>query len=408
MNDAMKWTMNTMPASDDAWSCLMNAENVAAARAFHQGFPQYTPTPLTALPHMAERLGLASIHVKDESYRFGLNAFKVLGASFAMARYIAAETGRPLAECTYDYLTSPALAKDFGQATFFTATDGNHGRGVAWAARELGQKASIRMPKGTTATRFNNIASLGAEVTIEDLYYNDCVRLAARQAAEEERAVLVQDTSWPGYEEIPGWIMQGYGTMAGEAADQLEKEGIAAPTHVFVQAGLGSLTAAVAAYYANRYGADAPVFVVVEATAADCFYQGALAGDGSPRTVDGDLATIMAGLACGEPSIIAWDILRNHANAFVSCPDWMAARGMRMLAAPLAGDPAICSGESGAIGMGIIDSIMCDPAYAELKDALGMGDRSRVLLFSTEGDTDPVRYRDIVWGGAWPSAASTL
>ena len=211
--------------------------------------------------------------------------------------------------------------------------------------------------------------------------------------------MVVQDTAWEGYEEIPAWIMQGYGTMAAEAARQLRQEEIGRPTHVFVQAGVGSLAGAVVGYFTNLFPNDPPKFIVMEAKAADCLYQGAVAGDGSPRIVTGDLQTIMAGLACGEPNIIGWDILRNHVSAFLSCPDWVSARGMRMLAAPLRGDPAVISGESGAVGMGVIDAIMTDDTYKDLRQALELDRNSHVLMFSTEGDTDPENYRKIVWGG---------
>ena len=403
MQPEIKWVANAMPKSADANLPIMSAENVGRARAFHAGFPQYSVTPLANLEGMASYLGLGDLFVKDESYRFGLNAFKVLGGSFAMANYIAEETGRDISACDFAYLASEQLQKDFGQATFFTATDGNHGRGVAWSAKRLGQKAVVRMPKGTVQSRFNNIAAEGAEVTIENLNYDDCVRLAAEQAAATEHGVIVQDTAWEGYEKIPSWIMQGYGTMATEAIEQLRAAGVARPTHVFVQAGVGSLAAAIAGFLANTYVDDPPVFVVVEADAADCLYQGALAADGNPRIAGGDLATIMAGLACGEPSAIAWDILRNHADVFLSCPDWVSAKGMRMLSAPMKGDPQVVSGESGAAGMGAVAAIMHDGAYADLREQLGLNTDSKVLLFSTEGDTDPVRYRDIVWGGAYPS-----
>ncbi|MDJ1121113.1 diaminopropionate ammonia-lyase [Olsenella sp. YH-ols2217] len=399
----LRWTLNTMPASEDKNLPVMSLENVAKARAFHESFPQYAVTPLADLEGMAGNLGLAGLYVKDESYRFGLNAFKVLGGSFAMARYIAQQTGKDVSETDFDYLTSDELANDFGQATFFTATDGNHGRGVAWAAQKLGQKAVVHMPKGTVATRKENIAKLGADVTIEELNYDDCVRLAAKEADETERGVIVQDTAWDGYEEIPSWIMQGYGTMSSEATEQLRALEVNRPTHVFVQAGVGSLASSVVGYFVNKFPSCPPKFVIMEAGAADCLYQGAVAADGDPRIVGGDLETIMAGLACGEPNTIGWDILRNHATAFLSCPDWMAAKGMRMLAAPVKGDPAVTSGESGAIGMGVIATVMTDPAYAELKDALGLDESSQVLLFSTEGDTDPVRYHEIVWNGAYPS-----
>ena len=403
MQPEMKWVLNKMPQSEDRNLQVMSLENVKKARAFHKSFPQYAVTPLANLEGMASSLGLGGLYVKDESYRFGLNAFKVLGGSFAMARYIADETGKDVSDCDFEYLTSEQLQKDFGQATFFTATDGNHGRGVAWAANRLGQKAVVHMPKGSTKTRFDNIAKEGAQVTIEELNYDDCVRLAAKEAEETEHAVIVQDTAWDGYEKIPSWIMQGYGTMAYEAAEQLRELEVNRPTHVFIQAGVGSLASAMVGYFTNLFPSNPPKFVIMEAGAADCLYKGALAADGEPRIVGGDLITIMAGLACGEPNTIGWDILRNHATAFISCPDWGSAKGMRMLAAPVKGDPSVVSGESGAVGMGVISTLMTDPAYKELRDALDLTTDSKVLLFSTEGDTDPVRYEEIVWDGAWQS-----
>ena len=397
--EMIKWVLNKMPKSGDQYLDIMSTENVEKARAFHRSFPQYTVTPLAKLDGMAAHLGLSSLSVKDESYRFGLNAFKVLGGSFAMARYIAGELGRDVSELSYDYLTSSDFRRDFGQATFFTATDGNHGRGVAWAANKLGQKAVIHMPKGSAKSRFDNIAKEGAQVTIEEVNYDDCVRMAAAEAAGTAHGVVIQDTAWEGYEEIPSWIMQGYATMADEAAEQMEER----PTHVFLQAGVGSMAGAVAGYFVNRYPEHPPKFVVMEAEAADCHYQSAIAGDGKMRMVGGDLRTIMAGLACGEPNPISWDILRSHATAFVSCPDWVSAKGMRMLAAPVKGDPAVCSGESGAVGMGVISVLMEDDDCRELREALELDSSSRALLFSTEGDTDPEQYRKIVWDGAYPA-----
>ena len=226
MKEQIKWTANRMPKSDDHNLELMSLSNVAKARFFHSSFPQYSITPLARLDGMAKYLGLGGLFVKDESFRFGLNAFKVLGGSFAMARYIAKEMGRDVSEMTYDYLTSEAFRREFGQATFFTATDGNHGRGVAWAAHKLGQKAVVHMPKGSSQARYENIAKEGAQVTIEEVNYDDCVRMAAAEAAETKHGVVVQDTAWEGYEEIPSWIMQGYGTMSGEAADQLRQMGV--------------------------------------------------------------------------------------------------------------------------------------------------------------------------------------
>lgn len=193
VSERIEWAVNEMPKSDDAHLGIMSLENVKKARAFHESFPQYSVTPLACLDQQAKRLGIAGLAVKDESYRFGLNAFKVLGGSFAMANYIADETNKDVADCTYDYLTSDELARDFGQATFFTATDGNHGRGVAWAANKLGQKAVVHMPKGSTKPRFDNIAAEGAKVTIEEVNYDECVRMAAAEADACDRGVIVQD-----------------------------------------------------------------------------------------------------------------------------------------------------------------------------------------------------------------------
>ena len=401
MEPKMKWKLNTMPKGDGNELEIMALENVANARAFHESFPQYSITPLAKLDKMAEYLGLNTLCIKDESYRFGLNAFKVLGGSFAMAKYIAKELGKDVSEMTYDYLTSAALKEEFGQATFCTATDGNHGRGVAWAANKLGQKAIVHMPKGSSKYRFDNIAKENAKVTIEEVNYDECVRIAAAEADAVEHGVIVQDTAWEGYTEIPSWIMQGYATMGSEALEQLKGYGVERPDVVILQAGVGCMAGAICAYIVNSYPDNPPKIVIAEAGIADCLYQGAVANDGKYRIVDGDLQTIMAGLACGEPNIVCWEILRNHVTAFCSCPDWMAAKGMRMLAAPVKGDPAVCSGESGAIGMGVIASLMTDPDYAELKEALGLNADSKVLLFSTEGDTDPDKYKSIVWGGEY-------
>lgn len=376
----------------------MSLEEMEKASNFHKSFPQYEVTPLTRLSGLAGHLGLKRLYVKDESYRFGLNAFKVLGGSYAIARYIAQQTGKDVSEIPYNVLTSEKLREEFGQATFFTATDGNHGRGIAWAANKLGQKCVVRMPKGTTQTRLENIAKENATVTIENLNYDDCVRMAAKEAENTEHGIMVQDTAWEGYEEIPTWIMQGYGTLAMEADQQLAEDGCR-PTHIFIQAGVGSLAGAVVGYFANRFKENPPVMVVVEANAADCLYRSAMQGDGSRVDVTGDMLTIMAGLACGEANTVSWDILRNHADAFVSCPDWVSANGSRIYGAPVKGDTQVISGESGSVTMGLVHALMTKPEYKDIKEALKLDADSEVLLVSSEGDTDPDRYREITWEG---------
>ena len=401
MTDGLKWTVNHVPGSDDKFLDLMSEENVTKANEFHKSFPQYSVTPLQKLSALASYLGVKGIYCKDESYRFGLNAFKVLGGSYAMGRYIAKELGRDISQLPYNVLSSDKLREEFGQATFFTATDGNHGRGVAWAAKRLGQKAVVRMPKGTTKTRFDNIAKEGAEVTIEEVNYDDCVRMAAAEAAKTEHGIIVQDTAWAGYEEIPSWIMQGYGTLVLEADKQLKENGVDRPTHVFVQAGVGSLAGAVVGYFAHKYKENPPVMVVCEASAADCLYRSAVQADGNLVNVTGDLQTIMAGLACGEGNTIGWDILKNHVTVFASCPDWMSAKATRIYANPLENDPHIISGESGSVPLGLAYIALHDEDAKDLKEALKLDENSNILVISTEGDTDPVRYREIVWDGLY-------
>ena len=406
MTDGLKWTVNHVPGSDDKFLDLMSEENVTKANEFHKSFPQYSVTPLQKLSALASYLGVKGIYCKDESYRFGLNAFKVLGGSYAMGRYIAKELGRDISQLPYNVLSSDKLREEFGQATFFTATDGNHGRGVAWAAKRLGQKAVVRMPKGTTKTRFDNIAKEGAEVTIEEVHYDDCVRMAAAEAAKTEHGIIVQDTAWAGYEEIPSWILQGYGTLVLEADKQLKENGVDRPTHVFVQAGVGSLAGAVVGYFAHKYKENPPVMVVCEASAADCLYRSAVQADGNLVNVTGDLQTIMAGLACGEGNTIGWDILKNHVTVFASCPDWMSAKATRIYANPLENDPHIISGESGSVPLGLAYTALHDEDAKDLKEALKLDENSNILVISTEGDTDPVRYREIVWDGLYGTTES--
>lgn len=401
MTEGLKWITNEVPKSKDSYLELMSEKNVKKANEFHKSFPQYSVTPLKKLGALAQYLGVKGIYCKDESYRFGLNAFKVLGGSYAMGRYIAKELGKDISELPYNVLSSEKLREEFGQATFFTATDGNHGRGVAWAANRLGQKAVVRMPKGTTKTRFDNIAKEGAVVTIEDMNYDDCVRMAAAEAAKTEHGIIVQDTAWEGYEEIPAWIMQGYGTLVREADQQLKEDGVERPTHVFVQAGVGSLAGAVVGYFANKYRENPPVMAVCEASAADCLYRSAVAKTGNLVNVTGDLQTIMAGLACGEGNTIGWDILKNHVTVFASCPDWMSAKATRIYANPLEDDPHIVSGESGSVPLGLCYTALHDEDAKDLKEALKLDENSVVLVISTEGDTDPVRYKEIVWDGLY-------
>jgi len=402
MKKPFKWEPNRMPKTDCSKSLsLMTEEETAKALKFHRSFPQYAETPLASLPGLAGSLGLKGVFVKDESFRFGLNAFKVLGGSYAIAKHIGKKLGKDISGIGYNTLVSEETKKALGEVTFYTATDGNHGRGVAWAANVLRQKSVVLMPKGSSKIRLDNILKEGSAASITDLNYDDAVRLASNMAAKDPQGVIVQDTAWEGYEEIPGWIMQGYGTMAAEAFSQLKKAGFQKPTHIFVQAGVGSMAGSVAGYFASIFPDNPPVVSVVESSAWDCLYASNIMK--RLTNIETDQSTIMAGLACGEGNTISWEILKNYAQFFVSAPDWVAARGMRLLASPLKGDDKVVSGESGAVTAGLLYSLLLENEYKDYRSALGIGADSVVLLFSTEGDTDPEKYRKIVWDGELPS-----
>lgn len=379
-------------------SPLFTLEEAQKAHAFHKKIEGYQPTPLHSLDCLAKKIGVGKILVKDEAYRFDLSAFKMLGGAYAIARLLCEEYQLNITEFDFDKLKNDITEK----MTFATATDGNHGRGVAWAANKLGQNAVIYMPKGAAEERVQNIRALGAECIVTDLNYDDTVRLAIK-TAEEHKWKIVQDTAWEGYQEIPTWIMQGYTTLAEEAMIQMSEQKIGRPTHVFLQAGVGAMAGGVLGYLSDRFGADKIHSVIVEPDLADCIYRSAISEKGEVVTVDGDLATIMVGLACGEPNPIGWPVMRDCATQFVSCQDSVAALGMRVLGNPLGDDPRVVSGESGAVGAGMLAAVYYHPEREKLMEKLGLNSESVVLLVNTEGDTDPVHYREVVWQGKFPT-----
>jgi len=358
---------------------------------FHRSLPNYTPTPLVKLSRLASRLGIKELLIKDESHRFDLNAFKVLGASYAIAKFLGEILGLKDDELTFGKI----LAKQsrYKNITFVTATDGNHGRAVAWSTRLFGCKSVVYMPKGSSPTRLEAIKNYGTEASITTLNYDDTV-IHAKHKAQEEGWILLQDTSWEGYEKVPLHIMQGYCTLVSEYLNQEQEIW---PTHVFIQAGVGSLAAAILAYLHNLSDRPTPKFIVVEPQGAPCLYESIRLNVDKPFRVRGDLPTIMAGLACGEPSHIGWSILKSATNAFLMCSDDVTRRGVKVLGNPLGGDQRIISGESGAVTLGALFEIMSNEQFYKIRDVLNLTGNSRVLLFSTEGDTDPAVYRNIVW-----------
>ena len=383
------------PKCDTGRFSLQTARKV---NDFHRSFPEYCVTPLADLKNLAAFLGVKSIFVKDESPRFGLNAFKVLGGSYAIGQHIASVLGEDISDLPCERLSSGQVREKTGQITFVTATDGNHGRGIAWTARRVGQRSVVYMPQGTAPERLENIRKLGAEASILDLNYDDCVRKAFSHV-ENDGWVLVQDTAWPGYEEVPLHIMQGYTTMAYEALEQMK--GVK-PTHIFLQAGVGAMAGAITAFYADLYrGSDKPVITIVEPSKADCIFRTAEASDGSLHYVTGAMDSIMAGLCCGEPCTIGWDILKCYADHFISMDDSFAAQGMRVLGNPLPGDPRVISGESGASTVGCVTELLRRAQLKDLCQTIGLDGNSVILCISTEGATDRDMYRKIVWDGAY-------
>jgi len=378
-----------------------SGEAAQRVERFHQQLLGYRPTDLVCWKRLAEAWGIKHVFIKDESTRFNLKAFKVLGGSYAVARLMCQKLGKDPDRINFTYLVSGEARERVGEITFTTATDGNHGRAIAWAAQQLHQNAVIYMPKGTSRARVENIRSHGATVVVTELNYDDTVRFS-RRMAEENGWYVIQDTAWEGYTEIPLWIMQGYMTMCVEAVNQMVREG-ASPTHVFVQVGVGALAGAVVGYFLNKFRNHPPRFITLEPNNAACILASVAAGDGRPHAVKGDLNTVMVGLACGEPNPIGWEILRDFCSCYVSCDDFVAANGVRILAKPLEGDAPVEAGESGAVGLGVLDLLCNSNKAGELKQALDIGLDSTLLFFNTEGVTDPETHREIVWHGKYPS-----
>lgn len=345
----------------------------------------YAPTPLASLATLASELDVASIHYKDEGGRFGLGSFKALGGAYAVFRLLAAELRRRHGTVDEAALAAGQLKNLAKDITVCCATDGNHGRSVAWGACMFGARAVIFIHAAVSEKRAEAIRSYGAEVVRTAGNYDDSVRQADRTAAANGWFV-VSDTSYPGYTDVPRDVMQGYAIMVEEALGTLDLP----PTHVFIQAGVGGLAAAVIAHLWETFGKDMPIIVVVEPNKAACLYESALAG--KPTTVDGDLDTIMAGMACGEPSVIAWPILQGGSSAFMAIPDDAAMSTMQLLASGKAG-ATIVGGESGVAGLA---GLIVAATQSDWRQTLGLDRASRVLLFGSEGDTDPDLYARIV------------
>ncbi len=367
---------------------ILHEAGFDAAQKEISGWPGYQATALHALPNLAKQLGVAALYYKDESTRFGLKSFKALGGAYAVFRLIqqtiAAQHNGHLP--TPQEILSGQYADIISSMTVTCATDGNHGRSVAWGAQLFGCHCVIYIHATVSEGRRAAIAYFGAEVIRVQGNYDDSVHHAAEQAAEHGWTV-VSDTTYEGYRDIPIDVMHGYGVMSREMIGQLEEP----PTHVLVQAGVGALAASVCAAFWQAWGPHRPLFIIIEPERADCFFQSGQVG--KPVAVLGDLDTVMAGLACGEVSPVAWEILKHGINFYATLSDAHALEAMRVFAAPLGDDPKIVSGETGSTGLGLLHAAQTN---ATLWNALGLNADARVLLIGSEGDTDPTIYKEVV------------
>ncbi len=370
-------------------SRVLNIENHRIARAEIESWPGYQVTPFVKLAGLAKQVGLEQIFYKDEGGRFGLGSFKALGGAYAVFRLLSAAVKDKLGlvQVSAADLVAGRYADITQNITVTCATDGNHGRSVAWGARMFGCKCVIYIHQGVSDARRRAIEAFGANVVRTSGNYDQSVRQASEEALAQGRFV-VSDTSYEGYMEVPRDVMQGYTVMAAEAFEQLA--GVR-PSHIFVQGGVGGLAAAICAQAWELWGAERPKFIVVEPERAACLFESAKAG--RPTAVAGDQPTVMAGLDCGEISLLAWEILETGCDAFMTLSDEAALASMRMLANPPVGDLPIAAGESAVAGLAGALIAMSHPDQRAL---LQLNAESRVLVFGSEGDTDPELYENIV------------
>jgi diaminopropionate ammonia-lyase len=355
-------------------------------------WPDYEPTPLRSLDRLAGALGLGAVLYKDESGRFGLGSFKALGGAYAVLRLLSDKLGLSMAEIRAGHASDASRS-----ITVTTATDGNHGRAVAWSARQAGCRCRVYIHAGVSQVRARAIEDLGAEVVRTSGHYDDSVHTCARESAANDWFV-VSDTSYDGYLDVPRQVMAGYTTIATEALAQTDGP----ITHVFVQAGVGGLAAALAARLWMAAGSGTefapepghPRFVIIESEHAACLMKSAR--QGRPAVVKVRHETVMAGMSCGEVSLIAWEILRRAASDFVTIADGAVAPAMRMLASGLAGGGEIEAGECSAPGPVALIAAACDQG---LRREMHLDAGSRVLVIGSEGATDPAIYAEILGAG---------
>ncbi|MDM8533987.1 diaminopropionate ammonia-lyase [Clostridiaceae bacterium HSG29] len=377
---------------------FLTAKSAEKVYDFVSTSDDYSCTPLVALDSLADRYGVKKIYVKDESKRMGLNAFKGVGVFYGVARIICEKLGLDISETSFSDFMKPEINEKLRKLTFIAATDGNHGNGLAYVTKMIGCKCVIYMPKNTTKPRVDLIREKGAEVFVTEYNYDDTLRLVIDKAAESGW-VHFQDQAWEGYKEITNLISEGYTIIAHECMKQMNEDGVSQPTHIILQAGAGTFAFGILGYFVNVLSDSKPQMIISEPKNANCYYQSAIKKE--YINVTGELETIMAGLAVGEANIAAYDYLYNWVDGYASCDDVVSARGMRILANPIGDDKKVVSGESGALGFGLLSMICDHEDYSDIKEKCNIDENSIVLLISTEGNTDPEMYEKIVWNGAY-------
>ena len=358
-----RYVLNRVARHVRRYTRVLNPEDHAAAIEFFRTYPGYFPTPLRSLRSRARKMGIRELLVKDESNRFGLSSFKVLGVSYAIHRLFESGDLRP-------------------NSIVACATDGNHGRALAHVARRNQLKSRIYIHRGTCSARVKAIESEGAQVILVEGNYDDCVTFAAHDAMKHGW-ILVSDTAWPGYDIVPRYIMAGYTMLISEAANQWGEP----PDLVIVQAGVGGLACAVVSALVEGFQFKRPLIASCEPESAACVLESMRAG--TPVVIRGSLQTIMAGLSCGTVSSIAWPALHSGLDACIAVTDDECAEAVCSLAQPEAGDPSILAGESGACGLAALNAILRRDEFRPVRDGLRLGPETRVLLINTEGTSDP-------------------
>ncbi|MBQ4825895.1 diaminopropionate ammonia-lyase [Leisingera sp. HS039] len=385
---AMRHTAGS-PKPGDAAYTVLSEQDFGNACAEITAWDGYEATPLVSLAGLADKIGVGRIDYKHEGPRFGLGSFKALGGSYAALRVLQRELSRQSGQdVSLEDIRKGAHKQACAGITLVSATDGNHGRSLAWGCQRFGAPCRIYIHAEVSEGRAVAMRELGAEVIRITGDYDESVLLAKKEA-EENGWFVVSDTSWEGYTEPPRDVMAGYCVMTREVCETLEQ----APTHVFLQGGVGGLAASVAAALRQYYGAEAPRVVIVEPELAACLFDSARNGKATNFAIREE--TIMAGLSCGEPSGMAWEILAEEASDFLTIPDSIVAPAVRLLANAETGDPVIEAGESAVAGLAALIAACQAPDLAE---QLGLGPDSRVLLIGSEGVTDPAIYAAIMAG----------